>query len=249
MQSALTGDDRALDPWLPHGEAGRAGLAVYRNTVAKARADALAALYPSVERLVGPAWFRDAAVIFTGRRPPTSPVMDDYGDDFPDWLGTFEPARSLPFLAPVARIDGAWSQAHRAVEAPVLSSSRVSDLSPKDLFGMRAVLHPTVRVFWFDWTVPSVWLANRPGADSDLPVSWEASPEGIILVRPKDSVRHHRLDADHWRFLDLCRRGVPLGRAAAMMRLDHPTLDLSRLFASLLGMDVFTRLEPEAPSR
>lgn len=243
MHAALDGDEHALAPWLSGGAADRAGLAVYRNTVAKARADALAALYPTIERLVGPDWFCDAALIFARRQPPSGPVMDEYGYGFPDWLETFPPAADLPFLAPVARLDRAWSEAHRAADAPVLTALDVSALSPAALFGARAVLHPAVRLFWFDWTAPSIWTANRPGADPDQPVVWDSSPEGLLLARPRDAVAHHGLSRPQWRLLDACRRGQPLGRAAAALRLDHPTLDLSRLFADLLGLGVFTRLE------
>ena len=49
---ALQGQGSAITPWLADPNA--PGLAVYRNTVAKGRADALAGLYPTVERLVGP---------------------------------------------------------------------------------------------------------------------------------------------------------------------------------------------------
>ena len=244
MQAALTLDERALDPWLRGGEAGRAGLAVYRNTVAKGRADALAALYPTVERLVGEAWFREAALVFGRAEPPSGPVMDDYGHGFADWLETLPPARDLPFLGPVARIDRAWSEAHRAVDVPVLSPAGIAGLSASELFAARAVLHPSLRMFWFDWTVPSVWLANRPDADPDAPVVWDAAPEGLVLVRPVGAVMHHELSRSQWLFLDACRRDISLGRAAATLRLDHPTLDLSRLFAGLIGMGVFTRLEP-----
>lgn len=58
LDAAITGSDGTLTPWLAGGDA---GLAVYRNTVAKGRADALAGLFPTVERLVGSDWFRDAA--------------------------------------------------------------------------------------------------------------------------------------------------------------------------------------------
>ena len=245
MQAAINGDDSALTPWLATPQAGGPGLAVYRNTIAKARADALAALYPTVVRLVGGDWFRDAALIHARSNPPDSPVMDDYGRGFADWLETFPPAVDLPFLAPIARIDRAWSEAHRAPEAPVMSAADFAMRSPAELFRLRARLHPSLRLFWFDWTVPSVWLANRPDSDPDIAVVWEDQSEGLLLSRPEGRVRHHRLSHAQWRFLDLCRRGLPLGQAAARLRLDHPTLDLSRLFAELIGMGVFAELQKE----
>lgn len=249
MDAVLAGDAGALDPWLRGGEAGRAGLAVYRNTVAKARADALAGLYPTVQRLVGADWFREAALTFARRTPPSSPVMDDYGEGFPDWLEAFPPARDLPFLAPAARIDRAWNGSHRALEAPVLSAAQVAAVGPDALFAARAVTHPSARLFWFDWTVPSVWLANRPGRDPDADVFWDQVPEGLLLVRPRDAVQAHPLGRTQWLFLDSCRRGLPLGRAAASVMIAEPLTDLSRLFAELLRLGVFTRLDMERPAR
>jgi Putative DNA-binding domain len=248
MEAVLAGDACALDPWLRHGEAGRAGLAVYRNTVAKSRADALAALFPTVERLVGADWFREAALVFARRTPPSSPVMDDYGEGFADWLEAFPPARDLPFLAPVARIDRAWSEAHRAIDAPVLDASDVAPLAPDVIFAARAIIHPAMRMFWFEWTVPTVWLANRPGTEPHRAVIWDKAPEGLLLVRSRGAVHWHAIRRDQWLFLDACRRGLPLGRAAASVMVAEPLTDLSRLFAELLGFGVFTRLnlEPSA---
>ena len=61
--AALAGDGAALGSWLAAGDR----LAVYRNTVAKGLADALADQFPSVARVVGPAWMGAAARAFGGQ--------------------------------------------------------------------------------------------------------------------------------------------------------------------------------------
>ena len=249
MDAMLSGASDALDPWLRRGREGRTGLAVYRNTIAKARADALAALYPTVERLVGDEWFREAALMFGREEPPSGPVMDDYGTGFPDWLDVFPPARDMTYLAPVARIDRAWSQVHRALDAPILSAEAVAALDPARMFGAVARLHPATRLFWFDWSAPSIWLANRPDANSDALAVWDQVAEGLLLTRPHGAVRHIAVDRAEWTFVDACRRGRPLGRIAAESMLSQPGLDLSALFARLLGMGVFTRLDMEGAAR
>ena len=183
----LAGDDSAMSCWLDAGAGAGAGdqarLDVYRNTVAKGRVDALAGLYPTVERLVGADWFRQAGRIFANEAPPSSPVLDHFGADFPGWLETFPPALDLPYLAPVARLDQAWSQAHRAPDAAALSGRVATETSPPRLFSSRASLHPSARLFWFDWTVPSIWIANRAEVFDDAGVAWEGRPEGLLIVR------------------------------------------------------------------
>lgn len=236
LDAAITGPDRTLEPWLA-GDGAR--LAVYRNTVAKARADALTGLFPTVQRLVGEDWFHDAALIFTAEHPPTSPVLDEYGQAFPAWLARFEPAQSLPYLAPVARMDLAWSRAHRAADAPVLAAE---SLAGRDLFGSRVSLHPSVQLFWFDWTAPSIWLANRPDANPDDVVDWTDSPEGLVIYRPDLTVLHRRLSRVEWLFLDGCRRDLPLGRVALEVQGQAPDTDIARLFSGLLSAGLFTHL-------
>ena len=248
FEAALGGDPVALDPWLATGERPQAGLWVYRNTTAKARADALAALYPTVERLVGRDWFRDAALIFGGDQPPETPVMDAFGAGFPDWLERFPPAAGFSYLAPAARLDAAWSEAHRAIDAPVVVAADVTGQPPARLFGATARLHPSARLFWFDWTVPSIWLANRPDAEPGQTVIWDEKPEGLIIMRPRMEVTSRRLTRAEWAFLDACRRGQSLGQAAsAAFRVDPATV-LPTLFAGLLGAGVFTAIDME-PSR
>tara|TARA_R110002012_G_scaffold262978_5_gene445466 strand:+ start:10552 stop:11322 length:771 start_codon:yes stop_codon:yes gene_type:complete len=248
FEAALGGDSPALDAWLGVDAPSRAGLSVYRNTVAKGRVDALAGLYPTVVRLVGEAWFRDAALIFARAQRPVSPVLDDYGTEFPDWLEAFPPAQVMAFLAPVARLDRAWSQAHRAVDAPVLLPDAVSGVAAATLFAARATLHPSLQLFWFDWTVPTIWLANRPDVEPGQAISWEESPEGIMLLRPAMTVTHRRLTWPEWGFLDACRRGLTLGEAAAVVFRHEPSSDLSTLFAGLLTSGAFTRIEMEPAS-
>ena len=84
--------------WLPEGEDQPAGLAVYRNTIAKGCVDALAANFPTVASLVGDDWFRAAAALFARERPPAGAALLAYGEAFPDWLERFPPADDLPYL-------------------------------------------------------------------------------------------------------------------------------------------------------
>ena len=88
--------------WLPGGDGGGeaepAGLAVYRNTIAKGCVDALAANFPTVARLVGDDWFQAAAALFARDTPPASAALLAYGEAFADWLEHFPPAGDLPYL-------------------------------------------------------------------------------------------------------------------------------------------------------
>src|SRR6202000_1958685 len=60
---------------------------------------------PTVDALVGEAFFDQAAQAFVQDHPPASAWLTGYGASFADFLDAYEPARDLPYLADVARFD------------------------------------------------------------------------------------------------------------------------------------------------
>ena len=85
-------------PSLPGCKQPAFGLGVYRNTIASAAIDALAATFATVLLMVGEEWFRAAAREFARAHPPTDPALIGYGADFPQWLADFPPAADAPYL-------------------------------------------------------------------------------------------------------------------------------------------------------
>src|ERR1700759_2867223 len=89
---------------------------VYRNNVTVSLIAALAAIYPTLERITGTDFFRAIARSHVRSTPPTSPLLFDYGRDFPASIETYEHAQPLPWLADVARIERACLDAYHAAD-------------------------------------------------------------------------------------------------------------------------------------
>lgn len=219
------------------------GFNVYRNTIAKGRIDVLAARYPTVERLVGGAWFADCARLFAEQQPPSDPVLAVYGAGFPSFLAGFPPARELPYLGDVARIDDLWMEAHLAVDAPALGPEDLAGLGAEDIFSLAPGLHPAARTAWFDTPAVSIWERDRPGSPPlDDDIAWGA--EGVLIARPLDSVGVLKLDAPGKAFVDACAQGRALGHAAqAALTLDH-LADVAGLFAGILALGALAAINP-----
>ena len=86
-------------------------IGVYRNNVKASLVAALVGAFPVVQRLVGEEFFEAAAFVFVEHHPPRSPVLAEYGAGFAAFLEGFEPARDLPYLADIARLEWARQQA------------------------------------------------------------------------------------------------------------------------------------------
>ena len=94
-------------PLLVKGQIARR-YAVYRNNVTVGLIRALEANFPVVRRLLGEEYFAGFARDFAQGHPPQSPLMFQYGADFPAVLERAEDLASYPYLADVARLEIIW---------------------------------------------------------------------------------------------------------------------------------------------
>src|SRR5438874_602171 len=67
-------------------------LDIYRNTIISGLTKALRLSCPVVERLVGAEFFDGAAQIFIQQHLPRAAYLDQYGEEFADFLRHFPPA-------------------------------------------------------------------------------------------------------------------------------------------------------------
>jgi hypothetical protein len=219
--------------------ASQPGFAVYRNTVVKGSIDALAANFPTVERLVGEEWFRAAAAIFARESPPRHPALVLYGECFADFLAGFAPAAELTYLPGVARLDRCWSEAHVAADAPILAAAELSRIAPDTLGRATLALHPAARWAYFpDEPVYAIWRDNREGRESDAALAWRG--DGGLVTRAQDRVEWRALDQAGCAFLDACAGGLDLGDAALAAMQARKDVDLRKLLATLLETGTFS---------
>lgn len=220
------------------------GFAVYRNTVLKGCIDALEANFPTVARLVGSSWFRAAALPYVRATPPSSVMLMDYGRDFADFLTDFEPARELPYLADVARLDRCWTEAHMAADAPALDADALAALPAEALGELRLRPHPATRWAWHaDQPIYAIWRANREEMPLNAELRWIG--DGALLTRmPHDgAVCWQAAGPGLCAFLDACAAGETLAKAAqaAQAACSAQTgLDLARLWAELITTGALT---------
>lgn len=237
--SALYGTDPSALPSLVH----QAGFMVYRNTVMKGASDALLANFPTVERLVGPEWLRAAASVYLQSHPPSDARLLFYGADFAHFLDHFEPARQMPYLGNVARLDRFWIEAHSAAEQANTGLAELTRIEPLALLGLYLEPHVATRWAWFsDQPAYSLWRLNREQLDIPEDLPWSA--EGALLTRKGGSVQWQGLSRSGCIFLDACAARLSLGEAAQRVLDAQPELDLNELLISLVSANAFAANQP-----
>ncbi|AOY00500.1 DNA-binding domain-containing protein [Jeongeupia sp. USM3] len=225
--AAALADDADAPPCI--AAATRANLAVYRNNVRLNRIDALESAFPTVSALVGRDWFRAMARAYVIAVPAASANLHDDGAALAGFLDGFAPARALPYLADVARLDWARHRAWYAPDAAPLDPARLAALDTDRFARCTLVFDPALSlVASARWPIADIAAMHDGGAPADL----GAGGQAVLVWR--DGWR--RIDGDAAGWLAVLQAGASVGEALAGAQ-GEPEPQLAWLFGQGLICD------------
>lgn len=235
----------------PDGQHSKKRFDVYRNNVVTGLVEALKAAFPAVCRIVGDEFFMAMARIYAALEPPRSPVMLDYGATFADFIARFEPANCVPYLADVARLERAWTEAYHAAEAPPADPAQLAGVASRTLAQLSLTLHPTLRVTRSPYPVVRIWQMNVERivpASIDLGHDGENS-ENALVIRPTADVEVRCLPAGAASFIQRLAAGDPVADAATRAFEADPAFDLSGALHDLFAVGAIVGWRSRVDSR
>ncbi len=208
--------------------------AVYRNNVVSSLIDALADTFPVTCKLAGDEFFRAMARVFVAAVLPRPPILAEYGDEFPDFIGDFAPAQSVPYLADVARLEMLYLTAYHAADATPLDEAdfRHALANSDDLPALRLRLHPSAGVLRSAYAACSLWAAHQEKHDLATVDPYRA--EEALVVRPLWDVLVVPLRPGAGRFIELLADGRPFGESALAASREQSGFDLATTLADII---------------
>lgn len=223
FEAAISAFARALtDPAAPPPEALSGshprGFAVYRNNVAVSLIAAMEARFPVVRRLVGDEFFRGLARAYTARHKPQTAVLIHYGAGFADFIAAFEPARDLPYLADVARLENAWVEAYHSAEAEPADLTALARIDPQQFTELTFAFHPAVQLLKSDHPAGSIWAGHQGAGEATPPANWIG--EATLITRPHADVLVRIVPPSGYEFAVALKSGATLAEAHAAARRD-----------------------------
>lgn len=225
----------------PDGSTDGRRFAVYRNNIMVRLIEALRARFPVTERLVGEAFFREMARVYATGHKPRSALLLSYGDDFPAFIAGFEPARTVPYLADVARLEVARSEAYHAPEAGPLGIEALWPFRAEELAQACLKLHPSLRLMRSAYPVATIWAAHQSADEVRPPQVWEA--EDVAILRPDADVLLHRLPPGAHCFIAALLAGARVEEAAAPALEENENFDPGHNLIGLFHMGATVALD------
>lgn len=240
--AAMRGDPSALARHVrEHGRPPLATtrIAVYRNAVRANQRGALAAAFPVVEQMVGPAFFNEAADRCLSAHPSDSGDLHDLGAAFPGFLSEYSHAAELPYLGDLAALEWALHRAFHAADATPVGVEALAAV-PADALD-RLVLVPTAgaALIASAWPILTLWRAHQPG--ETWPEGFQLDPNGtqkeaVAVYREGFECVAEALDPGRAALLSASLAGQPLAAALAAAVFAEDDDPGARLTAALGGL-------------
>lgn len=221
---------QGLTSWTGASPSKRYG--VYRNNVATGLARALAARFPITEKIVGEEFFTAMAREFVLSHPPSSPVLLHYGEDFADFVASFPPAASLPYLRDVVRLENAHIRAYHARDTAPIEAEALSRISADRLGGLTFIFHPSASIVRSAYPIVTIWSMNS--GEQPLAPIMEWHREDALVTRPELTVFTRKIEPGTAIFLLALMGGEMLGEAFESALAADPAFDLGRNLADLM---------------
>ena len=231
-----------VDPALPvppgivshRGDSDAKRFAVYRNNVHVGLVGVLKASFPVCARLVGDDFFTAMARLYVADHKPTSPIMQHYGAGFAAFVDGFDPARAVPYLGDMARLEAAWSIAYNAADIAPMPLAALAATDQATLPALRLAAHPATGLIRSAFPVGSIWSAHqaesvlvRPGA------------EAVLVTRPVLEVMVTVIPLADALFLRHLLDGADLGTAMAAATDLVDTFDFGSALVGLCSLGAF----------
>lgn len=218
----------------------RSGFSVYRNNVVAGLINAIGQRFPVVRRLAGEESFNAVAHRYAVTLPPRTPVLIDYGADFPRFVRNLGSEAMFEYLADIAELEWLRGRAYHAADADPVGRDAFASLDPARLDAVRMQLHPSVSQIKSRFPIVTIWEAGQEGSDSEGAMIRRWGPEYALVARPLFDVQIWRLSAGCFAFVRELGQFASLSAAAAAGLAAEPDFNLADAFTMLIESGIVT---------
>lgn len=226
---------------LKNGVVPKKRFSVYRNNVTLGLITVLASTYPVVEEIVGEEFFATMARDFALTHLPQSPVMIDYGEEFPDFLKSFAPVQELPYLSEVAKLEWHRNTAHHGANANPVTIEALGKFSEEEVPNLGFEFHPTFSLIKSSYPIVTIWQAHQQDNPSEFLDGLNMDEgEAAVIIRPELDVLVSQVSMGTFEFLQSLQNGHPFSLSVEQAIAIEPSFDIPANLAGLFNLGAVT---------
>lgn len=178
---------------------------IYANMYFYRIRDCLKDEFAAVVGVIGEANFHNLATDYLLAHPPSHFSLRYIGQYLPGFTETHELGERWPYLADLARLEYAITDAFDAPDAEPLRADELTKIDPGEWPALRFSVTPSLRLLRLDWPIGAVWSAVKDGKE---PPAVEPRATVVRVWRLGLRVFHKTIDPAETAALEVLRDGA-----------------------------------------
>lgn len=221
-------------------------LAIYQNSMRANLQNALKEIYPVCVKLVGEEFFIAMINQYISQTPSLQPDLGSYGKTLADFIVTFTPAGSVPYLADIARLEWAWHSIFHAADSSKLDFNKLAACSEHEGENIIFTLPSACFLLTSPYPIHQIWQMNQADYPSEEPFILPENQRFFFLVwRDGFDIRMDQPTETEWKILKWIQQNFTLGQICSQLYTDHPQTDITKIlprFAACGWLTGFTSI-------
>ncbi len=215
-------------------------LKIYRNNIIGSLTDVMLATFPLTEALVGKEFLEHMARSFILQNPPEQSCLSFYGVGFDQFIEGFEPAKALPYLPDIARLEIAMNEAYYAKDDAALTAKELSDIPHDTLEQLDLNLRTSARIVSSHYPLRLIkdFCENTSDETQNLDIS--VGGENLLVYRPALDVAIIPLEEDEKEFLNHLTNGDNFGQAADRTLNKFNNFNIGKYLSKHIELETFS---------
>lgn len=221
-------------------------LQIYHNNVYISMQEALKAVYPVVCRLVGDEFFGMMANEYIHQHPSCSGNLHDFGNQLPNFIKGFSPAKELVYLSDVAKLEWAYHSVFHAADSSEFDITALEKVDAKYYCKLTFKLNPASQLIKSPFPILRIWEANQNTGLQDNEsdnISLDAGETLLLVIRRNFNIEFQPLAPCEYEFLNATRHHATFQNACDAAIAVNPDCNISQLLNKLILSQTITGFE------
>lgn len=219
----------------PHSVSAAHEFAIYQNSVIGLKQKSLQTIYAVCHRLVGTEFFIAMITEYIQQTPSRSADLAHYGATLAEFIEHFIPAKSLPYLPDVARLEWAWHRLYSHRFTAPLDFQKLQLRYQENNSDIIFILGDHCTLLQSIYPVHQIWEVNQPTYAGDQTVILEDSQGFFYLIWCKELVNHiNSLEKPVWQLLFYISQQWRLEDIYQALIEEFPDIDFSLLLSHVI---------------
>lgn len=219
-------------------------LQIYQNNVVGSLAMAMQLTYPLIVILTGESFAENVMRSFVRENPPRQACLARYGEGFDRYIESCAPARSLPYLADIARLEWAMNESLYAKDDGALDPSDLQNVLGCELADMTLSLRSSVRLMESRWPLLAIReFCLQENKDESQTLDLDQGGCKVMIYRPFLSAEIESPDSSEYDFLKGVKEGSSLGDILENVLQTHPDFNFQAFLQKHLRLETFSSIQ------